>query len=35
MIHAPRKGQRTTVESVKKFAGKHSKIHYRTLIDTL
>jgi cell wall-associated NlpC family hydrolase len=35
MIHAPRKGHRTIVESVKKFAGKYSKVSYRTLIDTV
>lgn len=35
MIHAPKKGHRTIVESVKQFAGKYSKVSYRTLIDTV
>jgi len=35
MIHAPKKGHRTVVESVKQFAGKYSKVSYRTLIETV
>lgn len=35
MIHAPKKGHLTRVESVKKFGGKYSNISYRTMIDTI
>lgn len=35
MIHAPKKGHRTVIESVKQFAGKYSKVSYRTMIDTI
>jgi cell wall-associated NlpC family hydrolase len=35
MIHAPRKGEVTRIESVKQFGGNYSKISYRSLIDTL
>ena len=34
MIHAPKHGHRTIVESVKKFAGKYSNINYRRILDT-
>lgn len=35
MIHAPKHGHRTMVESVKKFAGNYSKVSYRTIIETV
>jgi len=35
MIHAPRKGEVTRIESIKQFGGNYSKISYRSLIDTL
>jgi len=35
MIHAPKHGHRTIVESVKQFAGKYSKVSYRTMVDTI
>jgi len=35
MIHAPKKGHRTIVESVKQFGGKYSKVSYRTIIETV
>ena len=35
MIHAPKKGYRTVVESIKQFAGKYSKVSYRTIVDTV
>jgi cell wall-associated NlpC family hydrolase len=35
MIHAPRKGQRTSVESVSDFAGDYSVVTYRRVIDTI
>lgn len=35
MIHAPKHGHRTMVESVKQFAGKYSKVSYRTIIETV
>lgn len=35
MIHAPRKGEVTRVESVDNFGGNYSEIVYRSLIDTL
>lgn len=35
MIHAPKKGHRTIVESIKQFAGKYSKVSYRSIIDTV
>lgn len=34
MIHAPSKGKLTSVDSVKSFGGKNSKITYRSLIHT-
>lgn len=33
MIHAPRKGEVTRIESVEQFAGNYSKITYRNLLD--
>jgi cell wall-associated NlpC family hydrolase len=35
MIHAPRKGQRTSVESISDFAGDYSVVTYRRVIDTI
>lgn len=35
MIHAPKKGHRTIVESVKQFAGNYSNISYRRIVDTI
>ncbi len=35
MIHAPKEGYRTTIESVATFAGDYSKVSYRQIIDTL
>jgi cell wall-associated NlpC family hydrolase len=35
MIHAPEKGQRTRIESVRNFAGKYSKVTYRRLLNSL
>lgn len=35
MIHAPRKGEVTRVESVTQFGGKYSKISYVRFIDSL
>jgi cell wall-associated NlpC family hydrolase len=35
MIHAPRKGEVTRVESISKFGGNYSTVIYRNLIDTL
>jgi cell wall-associated NlpC family hydrolase len=35
MIHAPRKGEVTRVESVTQFGGKYSKISYRSLIQVI
>lgn len=35
MIHAPKHGHRTMVESVKQFAGKYSKVSYRTIVETV
>lgn len=35
MIHAPKKGHRTIVESIKQFAGKYSKVSYRSIIETV
>ena len=35
MIHAPKKGHRTVVESIKQFAGKYSKVSYRSIIETV
>jgi cell wall-associated NlpC family hydrolase len=35
MIHAPKKGHRTIVESVKQFAGKYSVVSYRHVVDTV
>lgn len=34
MIHAPKKGHRTVVESVEKFAGDYSVVSYRHIIET-
>jgi cell wall-associated NlpC family hydrolase len=34
MIHAPREGQRTSIESVATFAGNYSKVSYRQIVDT-
>lgn len=33
MIHAPRKGEVTRVESVSKFGGKYSKVSYRRMLQ--
>lgn len=33
MIHAPRKGEVTRIQSVEQFAGNYSKITYRNLLD--
>jgi cell wall-associated NlpC family hydrolase len=33
MIHAPRKGEVTRIESVEQFAGNYSKVTYRNLLD--
>lgn len=35
MIHSPSKGLRVSVDSVKSFAGKHSVVSYRKLVDTV
>lgn len=35
MIHAPKHGHRTMVESVKQFAGNYSKIVYRHIVNTI
>ena len=35
MIHAPRKGEVTRIESVTQFGGKYSKISYVRFIDTV
>lgn len=35
MIHAPKEGHRTIVESIKQFAGKYSKVSYRSIIETV
>lgn len=35
MIHAPREGQRTAIESIADFGGNYSKISYRRIVDTL
>lgn len=35
MIHAPRKGEVTRIESVDQFGGNYSNISYRSLIQTL
>lgn len=35
MIHAPKHGHRTIIESVKQFAGDYSKITYRSIIETV
>lgn len=35
MIHAPKKGHRTIVESVKQFAGDYSIVQYRHVVDTV
>lgn len=35
MIHAPRKGEVTRIESIEQFGGNYSKISYRSLIETL
>jgi cell wall-associated NlpC family hydrolase len=33
MIHAPKHGHRTMVESVNQFAGNYSKVIYRSIVD--
>jgi cell wall-associated NlpC family hydrolase len=35
MIHAPRKGEVTRVESIKGFGGNYSTISYRTIVDKI
>lgn len=35
MIHAPKHGHLTMVESVKRFAGNYSNVSYRRMIDTV
>lgn len=35
MIHAPRKGEVTRIESVKQFGGNYSKISYISFIETI
>lgn len=35
MIHAPRKGEVTRIESVTEFAGNYSKVSYRRILQTL
>lgn len=35
MIHAPKHGHLTRIENVEKFAGKYSKVSYRSIIKTL
>lgn len=35
MIHAPKHGHATRIESISKFAGKYSDVSYRTMIKTL
>lgn len=35
MIHAPKHGHRTIVESVKQFGGNYSNISYRRIVDTI
>lgn len=35
MIHSPRKGEVTRVQTVESFGGDYSKIEYRTFIETL
>lgn len=35
MIHAPKKGYRTVIQSVKQFAGKHGVVQYRHVVDTV
>lgn len=35
MIHAPKKGHRTIIESIKQFAGNYSSVSYRRIIDTI
>ena len=35
MIHAPKRGHLTRVENIDYFAGEHSKVSYRTIIEKL
>lgn len=35
MIHAPRKGEATRIESISKFGGNYSNISYRSLVEVL
>lgn len=35
MIHAPKHGHLTRVENVKRFAGKYSKVSYRSIVKTI
>lgn len=35
MIHAPKHGHLTRIENIEKFAGKYSKVSYRSIIETL
>lgn len=35
MIHAPKHGHATRIESIQQFAGKYSNVSYRTIIKTL
>lgn len=35
MIHAPRKGEVTRIESIKQFGGNYSNISYRSLVQVL
>jgi cell wall-associated NlpC family hydrolase len=35
MIHAPRKGEVTRIESVTEFGGNYSKVSYRRILQTL
>jgi cell wall-associated NlpC family hydrolase len=35
MIHAPKHGHATSIQSVKQFAGDYSNVSYRTMIETI
>lgn len=35
MIHAPKHGHRTIIESIKQFGGNYSNISYRRIVDTI
>jgi cell wall-associated NlpC family hydrolase len=35
MIHAPKHGHLTRIESIDKFAGEYSKVSYRSIVETL